>query len=60
MGPRLVGFQEAGLMLEAAVRWSDRAAEVVEIYASADAKNRPLPEVCPLCQRTLAFQLDSE
>ena len=45
VGPRLAGFQEASVMLEAAVRWSNRAAEVVDIFATADANDRPIPEV---------------
>lgn len=48
VGPRLVGFQEASVMLEAAMRWSSRAAEVVDIFAAADANDRPIPEVGPL------------
>ena len=44
-GARLGRLQEAAVMLEVAVRWSSRAAEVVDIFASADANDRPIPAV---------------
>ena len=53
-GARLGRLQaEAAVMLEAAVRWSSRAAEVVDIFASADANDRPIPPVSHACSTGL-------
>ena len=49
MGCRLAGLSDANAALDAAKRWSSRAAEVVELFAEADATGNPLPQVPPIC-----------
>jgi hypothetical protein len=45
MGCRLEGLPEATAALESAKTWSTRAAEVVELFAEADATGNPLAQV---------------
>ena len=45
MGCRLAGLPELTAAVIAARAWSSRAAEVVELFAGADATREPLPQV---------------
>ena len=45
IGCRLAGLPELTAALDAARMWSGRAAEVVELFADADATGTPLPQV---------------
>ncbi len=45
MACRLAGLPELTTAFDAARAWSSRAAEVVELFAGADASRKPLPQV---------------